>query len=50
MNGYDDEQFAVLDAIADVLSRHIMKACIVGFILGAIAGAGAALFAAATIR
>ena len=50
MTEYHDEQFDALDAIAAVLSRYLMQACIVGFILGVIAGAGAALFDAATFR
>lgn len=47
---YQDEQFDALDEIAEVLARYLMQASIVGFILGVIAGAGAALFAAATFR
>ena len=43
MNEYDDEHFAVLDALAHILSAYLMQACIVGFVAGVLAGVGVAI-------
>lgn len=43
MSEYDDEQFAVLDALAHILSAYLMQSCIVGFVAGVLAGVGVAI-------
>lgn len=43
MNEYEDEHFAVLDALAHIMSTYLMQAYIVGFVAGVLAGVGVAI-------